>query len=249
MSDPPLQQIVSRTVEAGARGTNVVPQAQGVMTYKAGYFRTSLTDDIVQEQSAISGQGYFTNVDGSRRENVETGLIFNRGPISLYGNYAFVDATYQFTGTLNSPNNPNLLIQANGGDENVRPGNHIPGIPRNIGKVGFEWHVTPRLTVGSDTTLVGSQYFHGDDTNVNAKLPFYYRVDAQASYLLTDHVQVFGLITNLTNNRFATYGSYYDTTTGAGNVNATLAGNCGGDARAVTVAQPLSFYGGVKVLF
>ena len=254
VSDPPLQQIVGRTVEAGARGVYALPSAYGSLTYKAGYFRTSLTNDIVQEQSAISGQGYFTNVAGSRREGVEAGVIYNRGPFSFYGNYALVNATYQFTGQLSSPNNPDPTIQANGGLENVTPGKRIPGIPTNIGKLGFEWHITPRFAIGVDTTLVGSQYYIGDDTNVNGKVPFYYRVDARATYLLTDHVQLFVLSTNLTNNHYATYGTFYGTDTTGGNVNATLFNNNPdngglGDARAVTVAQPLSFYGGVKVLF
>ena len=136
----------------------------------------------------------------------------------------------------------------------MTPGKRIPGIPTNIGKLGFEWHITPRFAIGVDTTLVGSQYYIGDDTNVNGKVPFYYRVDARATYLLTDHVQLFVLSTNLTNNHYATYGTFYGTDTTGGNVNATLFNNNPdngglGDARAVTVAQPLSFYGGVKVLF
>ena len=108
--------------------------------------------------------------------------------------------------------------------------------------------------MGADTILVGSQYFVGDDANLNPQLPFYYVVNAHVSYQVTDHVQVFGLINNLLNRRYATYGTYYDTTTDAGNVNGTLAANNNqtggaGIADAVTVAQPLSVYGGLKITF
>lgn len=77
--------------------------------------------------------------------------------------------------------------------------------------------------------------------------------DARAFYLLTDHVQLFLLSTNLNNHHYATYGTFYeaDDTTGR-NFNATLANNGNSatpNANAVTVAQPLSVFGGVKVLF
>ena len=66
---------------------------------------------------------------------------------------------------------------------------------------------------------------------------------------MTDHIQVIGIINNLTNNHYATFGTFYDTGTSGANINATLANNVGGNANAVTVAQPLSVYGGIKISF
>ena len=197
----------------------------------------------------ISGQGTFTNVQGSLRQGVEFGLIYDKGPWSFYGNYAYVDATYQFQAALASPNNP---FTNAAGNIFVNPGNHIPGIPRNLGKLGFEYAVTERFKVGADVTLVGAQYYVADDSNQNPQLPFYYRLDARASYQVTDHVQVFVLSTNLTDNRYATFGTFFDPTTSGGGVNATLARNANQavpNQQAITVAQPLSVYGGVKVTF
>ncbi len=250
VSDPPLQQVVSHTFEAGARGTYLAPEPiGGSLTYKAGFFRTNNTNDIVSLPSAISGQGVFANVAGTLRQGVEAGVIYNKGPWSLYGNYAYVDATYQFAGALASPNNP---FANAAGNIFVRPGDHIPGIPRNIGKLGFDYDVTERFKIGMDTIVVGSQYYVGDDSNQNPQLPFYYTINARASYQVTDHVQIFGLINNLTNNHYATYGTFYDTGTDAGLVNATLANNANAanpNPNTVTVAQPLSVYGGIKVTF
>jgi iron complex outermembrane receptor protein len=249
VSDPPLQQVVSHTFEGGARGLYTLPNEYGSLAYKAGYFHTTSTNDIVNEASPISGQGFFTNVPETLRQGVEFGLIYNKGPFSFYGNYAYVDATYQFAGTFASPNNP----MADGdGNIFVRPGDHIPGIPRNIGKLGVEYQFTPRFKAGADTILVGSQYYVGDDANQNPQLPFYYVVNAHASYQVTDHVQIFGLVNNLLNRHYATFGTFYGTDTTGGNVNATLAANgasASPNADAITVAQPLSFYGGIKVTF
>ena len=238
VSDPRLSQIVSHTFEAGGRGTVVVPTTLGtaslgalgggVIGYKAGYFHTLSSNDIFSEPSQITGQGFFANVGDTLRQGVEAGFTYAKGPLTVYGNYAFIDATYRFNGTLSSPNNPNAAVQANGGIETIVPGNHIPGIPRNLGKLGFEYHVTPRFLVGADAVVVGSQYFTGDDSNLNQQLPAYYFINAHASYQVTDHVQVFTIFNNLTDHRYATFGTYYDTGTSAANVNATLANNIGG---------------------
>ena len=262
VSDPRLNQIVSHTVEAGTRGTLTVPAnlgsaslgalGGGVFGYKAGYFHTESSNDIFSEPSQITGQGFFANVGDTLRQGVEAGFTYAKGPLTLYGNYAFIDATYQFDGALSSPNNPNAMVQANGGNETIVPGNHIPGIPRNLGKLGFEYHITPRFLVGADAVIVGSQYFSGDDSNLNPQLPAYYFINAHASYQVTDHVQLFTIINNLTDHHYATFGTYFDTGTSGANVNTTLANNAASatpNANALTVAQPFSIYGGIKVVF
>ena len=247
VSDPRLNQVVSHTIEAGARGVYALPGAYGGnLTYKAGYYRITTNNDIVSEPSAITGQGYFVNAPETLRTGAEIGLSYSKGDFTVYGNYALVNASYQFSASFGSPNNP--FTDANGNIQ-VNPGDRIPGIPANLGKAGFEYRVTPRLTIGADATVVGSQFFAADDSNQNPRLPSYYFINTHATYALTDHVQIIGIINNITNNHYATYGTFYDTGTSGANINATLANNVGGNANALTVAQPLSVYGGIKVLF
>ena len=251
VSDPPLKQVVAHTWEGGARGTIALPQTYGggTATYKAGYFRTTSINDIVSEPSALIGQGFFVNAPETRRQGIEAGLMYDKGPLSFYANYAYVDARYEFSATFSSPNNPHANAA---GNIFVRPGNVIPGIPSQLGKLGFDYHITPRWIFGGDTILVGSQYFVGDDSNQNAKLPFYNVLNFHTSYQVTDHVQVFGIANNVYNRHYATYGTFYDSGTDAASVNSTLAANAAQrspDAAAVTVAQPLSVYAGVKVTF
>ncbi|ACK52059.1 TonB-dependent receptor [Methylocella silvestris BL2] len=251
VSDPPLQQVVSHTFEGGARGTLTIPNGYGTLVYNAGVFHITSTNDIVNEASEISGQGFFTNVPETLRQGAELSLQYNYGPVSLYANYAHVDATYQFNGTFSSPNNP---FADDDGNIFVRPGNRIPGIPSNLGKFGVTYAVTPQFKVTAEAVVVGDQYYTGDDSNLNPKLPAYYYVNLRATYQATEQIQLFGLINNVTNHRYATFGTFYGTDTSGGNVNATLFNNNPenggiGDARAVTVAQPLSVYGGFKVTF
>ena len=248
VSDPPLKQVVSHTVEAGIRGLAPLPASLGGggLAYKAGYFRTESDDDIVSEPSVLTSQGYYVNVPKTLRQGVEAGIIYDKGPWDFYANYAYIDATYQFSAQFSSPNNP--MADGNGNIQ-VNTGDKIPGIPSQLGKIGVEYHITPRWIVGGDSIIVGSQYFVGDDANQNSKLPAYAVLNLHTSYQLTDHFQVFGIVNNVTNNHYATYGTYYGTDTSGGGVSPTLAANNGGNPDAVTVAQPLSVYGGVKVSF
>jgi iron complex outermembrane receptor protein len=243
ISDPPLQQVVSHTLEAGLRGNYAIP-AGGSIAWKAGLYRTDSTNDIIQLASVVLGTGYFTNVPATLRQGVEAGANLSMGAFSAYINYAYLDATYQFAGTLSSPFNP--FADANG-NIFVRPGDHIPNNPRQQLKVGGDYAFTPEFKAGFDVLVVGSQYYVGDNSNQNPQLPLYWVANLHASYQITNNVQVFGLVNNLFNNHYATYGTFFDQTT-----DGQFAGNPVDfvkDPRTITPAQPIAFYGGVKVTF
>jgi iron complex outermembrane receptor protein len=114
-----------------------------------------------------------------------------------------------------------------------------------MAKFGVDYAVTPKFTIGGDVLIVGSQYYVGDDSNQNPQLPAYWVANMHASYQVTDHVQVFGLINNLFNNHYATYGTFFDLGTSAQYAISTALTN----PQAITPAQPLSIYGGVKITF
>jgi outer membrane receptor protein involved in Fe transport len=70
VSDPPLKQVVSRTVEAGLRGTKELNI--GTLGWKLGAFRAENTDDILAIPSPVlQGFGYFQNVGSTRRQGIE----------------------------------------------------------------------------------------------------------------------------------------------------------------------------------
>src|SRR5262249_22259905 len=199
VSDPPLRQVVAKTFEAGLRGS--VPIDAGTIDWKLGAFHTDSFDDIINIASFIQGRSYFANVEATRRQGLEAGVQLKTPTWFAYANYSFVDATYQFTGDIGSPNNPSA--DANG-DVHVTPGKHIPGIPQHQFKAGVDYFVTPQWKIGGSFVVVGSQYFIGDDANQNDKLPAYWYANLNTSYQLTTGMQLFALATNVTNNHFAT---------------------------------------------
>jgi iron complex outermembrane receptor protein len=153
-----------------------------------------------------------------------------------------VDATYRFTGDLPSPNNP---FADDDGNVRVRSGKEIPGIPRHQAKMGLDYLVTPAWKIGGDLAVVGSQWFVGDDSNQNRQLPGYWLAGVHTSYQITRNVEIFALVNNLFDKRYALFGAFFDAE-GVANAGAPVAFT---DPRTEVFGQPRSIYGGLRVRF
>src|SRR6476619_414420 len=112
--------VIARTKEAGLRGNFTTAGGRG--DWKLGLFRIDSQNDIIQVASTLQGRGVFQNVPATRRQGLEAGAQYQTGQYLVYANYAFIDATYQFSGELASPNNP--FADANG-NIFVTPGKQI----------------------------------------------------------------------------------------------------------------------------
>jgi iron complex outermembrane receptor protein len=240
VADPPLKQVVARTFQAGLRGT--VPVFDGTFGWKVGGYSTDSLNDIIQVASPIQGRGVFQNVPKTRRQGVEVGLEYRSGRLQAYAGYSFLDATYQFTSALASPNNP---LAADDGTVQVTPGKHIPGLPSQQGRVGLDYQVMPAWKVGTDITVVGSQYFVGDDANQNPQLPGYWLANIHTSYMIAKNVEVYGFINNLLDKRYALFGTFFDPASVANvGLPVTLT-----DHRTEVLGPPRSFYAGLRVKY
>jgi iron complex outermembrane receptor protein len=237
VSDPPLKQVVARTYDAGLRGNNEM--GGGHVDWKFGLFRTDSTDDILNVASAIQGRGVFQNIDATRRQGIEAGAQYQAAQWLVYANYSFIDATYRFTGDIASPNNPSA--DANG-NIHIVPGKRIPMIPQHQFKAGADYALTSDWKVGADVVVVGSQFYVGDDGNQNERLPSYWVANLHTSYQLRKDLQIFGVVNNLFNRKFAVYGTYFEPQS---IMNAIA--NAPTDQRTQTPLQPLSIYAGLRV--
>src|SRR5215813_14572868 len=240
VSDPPLKQVVATTYEVGLRQS--LSLEGGKLEWKTALFRTDSTDDIINVASVIQGRGFFQNVPGTRRQGVEAGIQYHSTQWFAYAGYSLIDATFQFAGDLPSPNNP--MADANG-NVHVVPGDRIPGIPLNQGKLGLYYMPTPEWTIGADIAAVAPSFFVGDHANQNTRLPGYWQVTLHASYQTTKNVELFGLINNLFNKRYALFGTYFDPTSVA-NVQLPIVLT---DHRTEVLGPPLAVYGGIRITF
>ena len=107
VSDPPLKQVVSHSIETGLRGETRLPQLlPGRFDWSAGVYRTTNFNDILSVPSVVTGLGYFTNAGTTQRQGIETAIRYKDEKLSTYINYTLTDATFRSQILLGSPNNP-----------------------------------------------------------------------------------------------------------------------------------------------
>ena len=245
IADPPLKQVVARTIEGGVRG-NFGASARDRISWGFGVFHTENSDDIINVASDVPLRGFFQNAGRTLRQGIEAKVNYQHERWNAYANYTFVDATYRDAITISSPQNS--LADADG-NIHVVPGDHIPGIPAHRFKAGAEYNVTDRWKVGADLNVVGSQWLIHDDSNLNPKVPAYWVVNLHGSYQVNKTFEVFGLLNNLFNQHYYAAGTFFDTggfaSANPANPNfLTL-----NDPRTFLPGMPISAYAGVRARF
>ena len=242
IGDPNLKQVVARTFEAGLRG-RLADLYGGRFSWSADYYHTKNHDDLIY-QSALGNQNlaYYSNDGATLRQGAEANLRFDTSRLHAVLGYAYTDATFQSYLTLSSASNPFTDAL---GNEHVVPGDGVPGIPRHRGTAVLEYKVTDRWTVGGNAVLASDQERFGDEANLGKPVGGYVVLNFDTSYRVTKNVTLFGIIQNLTDRRYDTYGTY-------GPVDEVPFPNVPGgvsDPRVASPGEPIAGYGGVKVTF
>ncbi|EDZ65154.1 TonB-dependent receptor [beta proteobacterium KB13] len=117
--DPPLDDIVSKTYEAGASG-----RLTGDLKWNAAIYHAMNHDDIhFINNNAQNGLGYFDNVGRTRRDGIDVGVsgsglfgmdLFGQGnKFSWSGSYGYVNATYDSDLRLVSDANTSRTVTTN----------------------------------------------------------------------------------------------------------------------------------------
>jgi len=205
--DPSLQQVVSHTIEAGLRG-QLQPFEGATVSANAAYYRSTLNNDILFVNSPIQGRAFFQNVGTTLRQGTDVSLSLKTDRLLAWIAYSYIDATFQTGFTASSNNNPGA--DANGNIQ-VQPGNHLPGIPSNLWKLGVDYKVTDAWTVGGTGVAASGQFMFGDEANLTSKTPAYFVLNLHTSYQLTPNLQLFGLIENAFNTAYYTFGTFSPT--------------------------------------
>jgi outer membrane receptor protein involved in Fe transport len=217
-ADPPLQQVVTDTWEAGLRGKPEVSFLHS-LNWNAGAFRAENRNDILFVSSVVLGTGYFRNFAKTRRGGFDAHLDGRMGRVTWGLDYTFLAATYRSTETLDgSANNTNNLALEGypglGGVITVQPGDRIPLIPKQTGKAFADFQATSKLAFGLDEVAASSSYARGNENNAYKADGIYYLgpgvspgyaiANFRAHYDLTKHFQLAVQIDNLFNLRYYT---------------------------------------------
>ena len=254
-SDPGLKQVVARTVELGARG-NLLDRR---LTWSADVFHTVNSNDI-QFVATAANAGYFDNVGNTRRQGLDLSVGGKEGGFNWHITYSFVDATFQSTFEVNAASNST----ADGnGNILVQPGDRIPLIPKNTGRLILDYEVTPRWDLGGNVIVTSGSYLHGNENNANQPgqtngagayvagsgwISGYALVNLQSTYRVEKHLELFARLDNLFDKRYATAGFL---TSSAFNPSGSFITNPADwpNENAVSPGAPRAVFGGIRVRF
>jgi outer membrane receptor protein involved in Fe transport len=217
-SDPPLQQVVTGTWEAGLRGK---PELSFVhnLSWNAGAFRAENRNDILFVSSVVLGTGYFQNFAKTRREGFDANLDGRIGRVTWGLDYTFLQATYQSTETVDGSANNTSDSALSGypglnGSIYIHPGNRIPLIPKQTGKAWADFNATKKLVFDLSEVVVSSSYARGNENNAYKADGVYYLgpgvspgyaiTNFRAHYDLTKRLQLAIQIDNLFNHHYYT---------------------------------------------
>ena len=196
LADPPLEDVVTRSVEIGMRGTH-----EG-LRYQMGLFRAVNKDDILFQTTGRS-TGLFANVDKTQRQGVELSLAGTVERINWYAAYTFIEATFADDFEVLSPNHPN----ADGdGELDVQAGDRISGLPENIVKLGGDFSLNQTLSVGAELVYNSNQVMRGDESNDLEKVDGYTLVNFNATYAFAERFTVFARVTNVFDKDYENFG-------------------------------------------
>jgi outer membrane receptor protein involved in Fe transport len=242
VGDPNLDQVVTHTVEAGIRGQAAAAD-RGQLRWDVDVYHTVNTNDIIYESTVYNPNlAYYTNAGRTQRQGFEASLRYAVPGLRLTLGYALTEATFQSPLVLNSGNNPEA--DANG-QEQVVPGDRIPGIPRHRVNLVVDYDPLPSWTIGVTAIAQGSSFRFGDEANLTAPLGGYTVVDLDTSVRIGERLTLFALVNNVLDRHFYTYGSF-------GPVGDVPWPNVPGgvtDPRTASPGQPRVVYGGLRLSF
>ena len=212
-SDPPLKQVVSRTLEAGVRGT--VAQS---LRWNASVFRTVNQDDLLFISNGLAA-GYFSNFGRTVRQGLELSVSQQDGPLNWAVSYSYLRATFDSSACLVSESNSTAETSPNctGDDEiEVKKGNRLPGLPTHTLKLSFDVQATSAWNIGAQVRAQSKQYVRGNENNAHRAdgVDFFGSgttggfalLDLTTSWKLRPGWEVFGKVTNVFDRQYASGG-------------------------------------------
>lgn len=196
LADPPLDDVVTRSFEAGVRGV------LAGMNYHLGLFHSINADDILF-QTTGRATGLFANVDETRRAGMELALSGSTGPLDWSFAYTRLEATFGQDFHVLSPNH---RFADEEGEVLVRSGSRIPGLPDQSLKVGADYAIGRGLRIGAGLVAHSAQHLRGDESNQLASLPGYRVLDLRVRWQATPGAELFLRVENALDEEYESFG-------------------------------------------
>ncbi|QDC46265.1 TonB-dependent receptor [Candidatus Methylopumilus universalis] len=243
-SDPPLNQVVAKTYDAGLRG-----KISDNFKWNASVYRTMNHDDIhfINSSTQSGALGYFDNVGRTKRQGLDLGLSGTIDKFFFRAGYSFISAKYDSDLTLINEINSESIEEGDGAIINARKGNYLAGIPKHQFKLRAQYEITPQWLVGSNVVYYAKQFVQGNENNAHngstsnctedgnvqcpGKLSGYAVVNLDTQYNVGQGWRVFAKAVNIFDKDYYTGGRLAETMF-------TPAGAWSPDDRGVTAVVP-----------
>ena len=196
LADPPLDQVVAKSVEVGIRGS------WGPIEHRSGFFHTVNENDIIFQTTGRS-TGLFANVDETKRQGIETALAGTWANLDWFLAYTYVEATFEDNFSVLSPNHERANSD---GEIFVSEGDRIPGIPDHQLKLGGDYHFENGTTLGFEVLYNSAQVLRGDESNQLEGVDGHAVVNLRASHRFNERVEAFARVTNLFDEDYENFG-------------------------------------------
>jgi len=263
--DPPLDQVVAKTWEAGVRSLE-----EGPVTWSFGVFRASNRNDILFVATEQTGFGYFKNFGRTQRQGIEIDTKSRISRVNFGVGYTFLGATYQSSETVNGSANSTNSVAATGtkgleGIQEITPGNQLPLTPRHMGKAYADVQLTSKFNVDLEAVALSGSFARGNENNQHqpdgqyylgpGTSPGYGLVNVGAQYQVHPRVQLFVQVNNLFDHKYYTAAQLGPTGfTAAGNFIARPFPAVGGEFPVVHATfyapgAPRAAWGGLRLRF
>ncbi len=197
VADPPLEQVVAKTMEAS------LSYDKANFSALATVFSTLSYQDIIFQQAGDkSNQGYFINLDKTQRQGVELALSTQISNVDFGASYNFLKATFESPFVSFSPVNPL------GANRQVNSGDEIPSQPKHQFKFHVNWQFNDQVNVGTEFLYASSSYYRGDEANENKQIPAYTVTNIYLNYQINEQLRLSAKVDNLFDRHFDTFGTY-----------------------------------------
>ncbi len=252
VADPPLEQVVTRALEAGLRGNTRINNFD--INWNATGYLTRNFDDIIFVSSGTGlSSGYFKNFGETQRLGLDLSMNGSKknnnvGYKEFHFNYSFMKASFQSAHTLPAANHPNS-------NNDVKPGDTIPGMPNHKLNAKVKYGLLDNLDLSLGLLASSGVFLRGDESNQLNRTSPYAIFNLQTEYSPKEQIVFFARVENLLNSDYETMGVLGEASSDEVNVPISELGDRGVGETAVgpldpnflSPGQPRSLFVGINI--
>ena len=252
VADPPLEQVITRGTEFGARG-NFTKSNYSINWDTIGHFSQNFEDILFVSSGTGLSSGYFKNFGKTNRLGLDISLKVDKtnskkGLKSSFINYSYLKATFQSAHTLPAANHPN-------GSNDIEAGDIIPGMPLHKINAKTTYGIDNNINISLGAVGATGVYLRGDESNQLNKTSPYLIFNLETKFQPSNNVTFFARVDNLLNSEYETMGVLGEASSSEVNVPISELGDSGAgddavgalDPNFLSPGQPLSIFIGANI--